>query len=45
MSDHVKHAENLVLRHQLTVLQRQLGTPRVKFTPVDRAFLAALLVP
>ena len=38
-----KDAEILVLRHQLSVLQRQLGPDRVRFTPGDRALLAALL--
>jgi hypothetical protein len=33
----------LALRHQLTVLQRQLGGASVRFTPADRAFLAALV--
>src|SRR5450631_3060834 len=36
-------AEILALRHQLSVLQRQLGPDRVRFTPGDRALLAALL--
>jgi hypothetical protein len=31
------------LRHQLTVLQRQLDGDKVRFTPADRALLAALL--
>ncbi|MGB6582038.1 MAG: hypothetical protein WBF34_29400 [Streptosporangiaceae bacterium] len=31
------------LRHQLLVLQRQLDPGRVRFTPADRALLAALL--
>lgn len=43
MSDRDKDAEILELRHQITVLQRQLGKDRVRFTPDDRAFLAALL--
>jgi transposase InsO family protein len=43
MSDWDKDAEILALRHQITVLQRQLGGHRVQFTPYDRAFLAALL--
>ncbi|MFK4273159.1 integrase core domain-containing protein [Streptomyces milbemycinicus] len=43
MSDRDKDAEILVLRHQVTVLERQLGGDRVRFTPSDRAFLAALL--
>jgi putative transposase len=43
MSDRDKDAEILALRHQLTVLERQLGKDRVRFTPSDRAFLAALL--
>ncbi|MBL1121211.1 integrase, partial [Streptomyces sp. 110] len=29
--------------HQITVLERQLGEQKVRFTPSDRAFLAALL--
>ncbi len=43
MSDRGKDAEILALRHQITVLQRQLGKKKVRFTPGDRAFLAALL--
>ncbi|MER5916249.1 integrase core domain-containing protein [Streptomyces sp. NPDC001982] len=43
MSDRDKDAEILALRHQITVLERQLGTGKVRFTPSDRAFLAALL--
>jgi putative transposase len=43
MSDRDKDAEILALRHQLLVLQRQLGPGRVRFTPADRALLAALL--
>ncbi|MEV0134132.1 hypothetical protein AB0H83_37435 [Dactylosporangium sp. NPDC050688] len=43
MSDRDKDAEILALRHQLMVLQRQLGKERVRFDPTDRAFLAALL--
>ncbi|WP_196450873.1 helix-turn-helix domain-containing protein [Planomonospora sp. ID82291] len=44
MGDREKDAEILALRHQITVLERQLsiGT-RVRFAPEDRAFLAALL--
>ena len=38
-----KDAEILALRHQLSVLQRQLGPERARFTPGDRALLAALL--
>jgi hypothetical protein len=45
MSDRDKDAEILALRHQLAVLQRHLGPSAVTFTPVDRAFLAALLQP
>jgi hypothetical protein len=42
-SDQDKDAEILALRHQLAVLQRQLGEQRVRFEPADRAWLAALL--
>ncbi|MFL4908169.1 hypothetical protein ACJ6WF_34415 [Streptomyces sp. MMS24-I2-30] len=45
MSDRDKDAEILALRHQIMVLERQLGGDRVKFASEDRAFLAALLVP
>jgi putative transposase len=45
MSDRDKDAEILALRHQITVLERQLGNRRVRFNPSDRAFLAALLHP
>jgi transposase InsO family protein len=44
-SDRDKDTEILVLRHQLAVLQRQLGGERVRFAPADRAWLAALLSP
>ena len=43
MSSRDKDAEILVLRHQLSVLQRQLAPDRVRFTPGDQALLAALL--
>lgn len=43
MSDRDKDAEILALRHQLAVLHRQLGADRIRFTPSDRALLAALL--
>jgi hypothetical protein len=43
MNDHDKDAETLVLRHQITVLQRQLAPDKVRFAAADRAFLAALL--
>ena len=43
VSDRDKGVEILALRHQITVLQRQLGTNRPRFSPADRAFLAALL--
>jgi hypothetical protein len=42
-SDRDKDAEVLALRHQITVLQRQLHGERVRFTRADRAWLAALL--
>jgi hypothetical protein len=43
VSSRDKDVEILALRHQLSVLQRQLGPDRVRFTPADRALLAALL--
>jgi transposase InsO family protein len=45
MSDREKDAEILVLRHQIAILERQLGGDRVTLTPEDRAFLAAVLAP
>jgi hypothetical protein len=44
-SDLDKDTEILILRHQIAVLQRQLGDQRVRFRPADRALLAALLHP
>ncbi|MFI7233132.1 hypothetical protein ACIBO5_58990 [Nonomuraea angiospora] len=44
VNDREKDVEILALRHQITVLERQLGADaRVRFAPEDRAFLAALL--
>ncbi|MEU0844678.1 integrase core domain-containing protein [Streptomyces sp. NPDC005962] len=43
MADRDKDAEILALRHQITVLERQLGKEKIRFTPSDRAYLAALL--
>ncbi|MDQ2589130.1 integrase core domain-containing protein [Saccharothrix yanglingensis] len=43
MSDRDKDTEILALRHQITVLERQLGDARPRFSPNDRAFLTALL--
>jgi transposase InsO family protein len=43
LSDRDKDAEILALRHQITVLERQLGDTRPRFFSADRAFLAALL--
>jgi putative transposase len=45
VSDLAKDVEILALRHQLTVLERQLHGQghKVRFAPADRAFLAALL--
>src|ERR1700730_8372295 len=43
MSSRDTDAEILALRHQLSVLQRQLSPNRIRFTPGDRALLAALL--
>ncbi|GAA2395859.1 hypothetical protein GCM10010404_61850 [Nonomuraea africana] len=46
VGDRDKDVEILALRHQITVLERQLGADtKVKFAPEDRAFLAALLMP
>ena len=42
-SDRDKDVEILALRHQITLLHRQLGDTRVRFTAADRAFFAALL--
>jgi hypothetical protein len=38
-----KDIQVLPLRHQTTVLQRQLSPHRVRFAAADRAFLAAIL--
>jgi hypothetical protein len=43
MSDQDKDTEILALRHQITVLERQLHGEKIRFTPADRALLAALL--
>lgn len=43
MSDRDKDAEILALRHQITVLQRQLHGERIRLTWPHRALLAALL--
>ncbi|MEO6090060.1 MAG: integrase [Umezawaea sp.] len=43
MSDRDKDVEILVLRHQITVLERQLGKTPPRLSPADRAFFAALL--
>src|SRR5882757_9035993 len=44
MGDRDKDVEILALRHQIAVLERQLGVGnRVRFAGEDRAFLAALL--
>ena len=42
-SDRDKDAEILALRHQITVLERQLHGEKIRFARADRAFLAALL--
>ncbi|MEV4179460.1 helix-turn-helix domain-containing protein [Nonomuraea sp. NPDC049709] len=45
MGDRDKDIEILALRHQISVLERQLGADsRVRFAPEDRAFLTELLV-
>src|SRR5258708_3809193 len=43
LSNRDKDMEILALRHQITVLERQLGTQKVRFDAADRALLAALL--
>ncbi len=43
VTDRDKDIEIVVLRHQITILERQLGTTRPRFSAGDRAFLAALL--
>ena len=43
MSNRDKDVEILALRHQITVLERQLGKDKIRFDASDRAFLAALL--
>ena len=43
MSDRDKDVEILALRHQITMLERQLGKQKVRFNASDRALLAALL--
>ena len=43
MGDRDRDAEILALRHQIAVLERQLGQRRARFTAADRALLAALL--
>jgi hypothetical protein len=43
VSDRDKVVEILALRHQIAVLERQLGGTKVRFTLLDRALLAALL--
>ncbi|MEV1172665.1 hypothetical protein [Nonomuraea sp. NPDC049784] len=41
LGDRDKDVEILALRHQITVLERQLGAgTRARFAPEDRAFLA-----
>jgi putative transposase len=42
-TDRNKEAEILALRHQVTVLERQLHGEKIRFTWADRAWLAALL--
>ncbi|MGH3374958.1 MAG: hypothetical protein ACRDP6_09475 [Actinoallomurus sp.] len=43
LSGRDKDVEILALRHQITVLERQLSGTRARFTASDRVFLAALL--
>jgi hypothetical protein len=41
MNDQAKDAEILALRHQLTVLERQLHGEKVQFAQADRVFSSA----
>jgi transposase InsO family protein len=43
VSDRDKDVEILILRHQITVLERHLHGQKIQFAPADRALLAALL--
>jgi putative transposase len=43
IGDRDKGVEILALRHQIAILERQLGPQRVHFTTADRALSAALL--
>ncbi|CCH29363.1 hypothetical protein ABZ816_40100 [Actinosynnema sp. NPDC047251] len=43
LSDRDRDVEILALRHHITILERELGKGRPRFSPSDRAFLAALL--
>jgi putative transposase len=43
VSDRDKDVEILVLRHQIMILQLQLGMTRPRLSHSDRVFLAALL--
>ena len=45
ISNRANDAEILALRHQISILQRQLDPGKTKFAQEDRAFLAALLQP
>ncbi|WP_328606976.1 hypothetical protein OG943_45020 [Amycolatopsis sp. NBC_00345] len=45
MTDRERDVEILALRHQLTILQRQLGGQCPRLRPEDRMFLSMLLVP
>jgi putative transposase len=45
MSDLAKDAEILALRHQITVLERQVHGQKPRFTPADRALLAVVVRP
>ncbi len=42
MNDRNNDVEIVVLRHQITVLEFQLGRTQLRFSPADRAFLTAL---
>jgi hypothetical protein len=45
MSDREKDTEILAMRHQLGVLERQLGDGKVRFTPAESCVARGVVVP